>query len=250
MTSQFYIRDYFLYFCPAGIACKTTMEHILDNPAWNALISGNKDLANGNDVAKYFPKEISPFVGTREISQENFNILYDISQFDSYFGFVAPHDIVIPEQWQIIQSMKVLQMVYDEVATPAVLQQEFTPLTDQHIPQMIALTQLTNPGPFSERTIDFGHYVGIFDGDRLVTMAGQRMHPVPYAEISAVCTHPDYLGRGYASKLLLHHIHRIRAASEIPFLHVKAENETAIKVYEKIGFVTRKEMSFYIIKKS
>lgn len=226
------------------------MEHILDNPAWNALISGNKDLGNGNEVAKYFPKEISPFVGTREISQENFNILHDIIQFDSYFGFVAPYDIEIPAPWQIIQEMKVLQMVYNEAANPADIQEQFTPLTKQHVPQMLALTKLTNPGPFAEKTIDFGHYVGIFDGDRLIAMAGQRMHPAPYAEISAVCTHPDYLGRGYASKLLLHHIHRIQAASETPFLHVKSENETAIRVYEKIGFVTRKEMSFYIIRKA
>lgn len=225
------------------------MEHILDNPAWNALNSGNKNLSNGNDVAKYFSKEVSPFVAISEISNENFDALYNIIQFDSYFGFVAPHDIVIPEQWQIMQAMKVLQMVYDKAEIPTAPQQEFTPLTDEHIPQMLALTQLTNPGPFDERTIDFGHYVGVFDGDKLIAMAGQRMHPAPYAEISAVCTHPDYLGGGYASKLLQYHIHRIRAASEIPFLHVKAENETAIRVYEKIGFVTRKEMSFYIIRK-
>jgi ribosomal protein S18 acetylase RimI-like enzyme len=226
------------------------MEPILDNPAWNALISGNKDLANGNEVAKYFPKEVSPFVGTREISTDNFNILHSIIPFDSFFGFVAPHDIVIPEPWKVIQYLKVLQMVYDETANPAAVQQEFTALNEQHVPQMLALTQLTNPGPFAEKTIDFGHYLGVFDGDRLVAMAGQRMHPTPYAEISAVCTHPDYLGRGYASQLLLSQIHRIRATSEIPFLHVKSENERAIKVYENLGFLARKEMSFYIIRKN
>jgi ribosomal protein S18 acetylase RimI-like enzyme len=226
------------------------MEHILDNPAWNALISGNKDLANGNEVAKYFPKEVSPFVGTREISANSFNILHGIIPFDSFFGFVAPHDIVIPEPWKVIQFLKVLQMVYDEAANPAVVQQEFTALNERHVPQMLALTQLTNPGPFAEKTIDFGHYLGVFDGERLVAMAGQRMHPTPYAEISAVCTHPDYLGRGYASQLLLSQIHRIRATSEIPFLHVKSENERAIKVYENLGFLARKEMSFYIIRKN
>lgn len=226
------------------------MEPILDNPAWNALISGNKDLANGNEVAKYFPKEVSPFVGIREVSLNNFNILHGIIPFDSFFGFVAPHDIVISEPWKVIQYLKVLQMVYDETANPATVQQEFTALNEQHVPQMLALTQLTNPGPFAEKTIDFGHYLGVFDGDRLVAMAGQRMHPTPYAEISAVCTHPDYLGRGYASQLLLSQIHRIRATSEIPFLHVKSENERAIKVYENLGFLARKEMSFYIIRKN
>jgi ribosomal protein S18 acetylase RimI-like enzyme len=225
------------------------MEHVLDSPAWNALISGNKNLAIGNESVKYFPKDISPFVGTKEISQENFDILHDIIPFDTVSAFIAPYDIVIPEQWTVVQPLMVWQMVYDDAATPAAVTQEFIPLTKQHIPQMLALTQLTNPGPFSERTIDFGYYLGIFDGDRLVAMAGQRMNPTPYAEISAVCTHPDYLGRGHASQLLLSHIRRIKAASEIPFLHVKSENETAIRVYERIGFVKRKEMSFYIIKK-
>jgi ribosomal protein S18 acetylase RimI-like enzyme len=225
------------------------MEHTLDNPVWNALISGNKALVNGNEKAKYLPPEVSPFVGIESISDDNFNALNTAIPFGGYFGFVAPYDIVVPEPWQVIQPLKVLQMVYNNVANPEAVQQEFVPLSKVHVPQMLALTQLTNPGPFAERTIDYGHYFGIFDGDKLVAMAGQRMNPVPYAEISAVCTHPDYLGRGYASQLLLFHINRIKAAGQIPFLHVKADNERAIQVYEKLGFEIRKEMSFYIIKK-
>ena len=75
------------------------------------------------------------------------------------------------------------------------------------------------------------------------------MNPVPYAEISAVCTHPDYLGRGYASKLLLFQIRRIRVAGQIPFLHVLSTNERAIRVYERLGFVIRKETTLYVMKK-
>ncbi len=82
---------------------------------------------------------------------------------------------------------------------------------------MLTLTQLTNPGPFAARTIDFGHYYGIFEGDKLVAMAGQRLHAFEYAEISAVCTHPDHSGRGYARELLLHQLHRIQTAKNIPF---------------------------------
>ena len=225
------------------------MEHVLDNPAWNALNTGNKIFAGGNDAAKYFPKEVSPFVGIPEISAENFNLLYDIIPFESHFIFIAPHDIVIPEQWEIVHYLKCLQMVFEGEVPADFADEELLPLTEQHVPQMLELTQLTNPGPFIERTIEFGHYRGIFDGDKLVAMAGQRLNPTPYAEISAVCTHPDYLGRGYAGKLLLNQAQRIKAASEIPFLHVKSENERAINVYEKLGFVTRKEMSFYVLRK-
>ncbi|WP_121809817.1 GNAT family N-acetyltransferase [Mucilaginibacter kameinonensis] len=225
------------------------MEHVLDNPAWSALNTGNRLLAGGNDIAKYFPKEISPFVGIPEVSAENFNTLYGTIPFESYFIFIAPHDIVIPEQWTIVNYLKCLQMVFEGEIPADFSDKGLLPLTEQHVPQMIELTQLTNPGPFIERTIEFGHYHGIFDGDKLVAMAGQRLNPTPYAEISAVCTHPDYLGRGYAGKLLMNQAKRIKAASEIPFLHVKSENERAIKVYEKLGFVTRKEMSFYVLKK-
>ena len=114
---------------------------------------------------------------------------------------------------------------------------------------MLALTKLTNPGPVAERTVDFGHYFGIFDKGKLVAMAGQRMHVYNYAEISAVCTHPDYLGRGYAKQLLQLQIQRTLAAGEVPFLHVRFDNDRAINVYESLGFVTRKTIHFYIIKK-
>jgi predicted GNAT family acetyltransferase len=83
-------------------------------------------------------------------------------------------------------------------------------------------------------------------------MAGQRLHPAPYAEISAVCTHPNYLvlGGNYACQLLFHQIHRIKAAGGIPFLHVKADNTRAIHVYQALGFVLRREMNIYLIQKS
>ncbi|AYL99445.1 GNAT family N-acetyltransferase [Mucilaginibacter celer] len=225
------------------------MDHVLDNPAWNALETGNKAFAGGNDIARYFPKEVSPFVALNKTSAENFDLLFNTIPFESYFIFIAPHDIEIPAPWETLAYLKCLQMVLDDNAAADVDDADLVPLTDQHIPQMLELTKLTNPGPFAERTIDFGHYRGIFDGDKLVAMAGQRLNPKPYAEISAVCTHPDYLGRGYAGKLLLNQARRIRQAGEIPFLHVKAENERAIRVYEKLGFVTRKEMSFYVLRK-
>ncbi|MFD2144721.1 GNAT family N-acetyltransferase [Mucilaginibacter antarcticus] len=122
-------------------------------------------------------------------------------------------------------------------------------LNATHIQQMLALTKLTNPGPFKERTIEFGHYRGIFDGDKLVAMAGQRMNPLPYAEISAVCTHPDYAGRGYAKLLMQQQINRITSEGNVPFLHVRRDNPHAIKIYEGMGFETRTVMHFYIIGK-
>jgi len=225
------------------------MNHVLDNPAWNAHISGNNQLSNGNEFVKYFDENIAPFVGLKENSTDNFQILYELIPQDRVIVFISPVEIQIPAEWKNLRYMKILQMVYDQPELPAAVEIESVLLEEKHIPEMLALTKLTNPGPFFERTIDFGHYYGIFEDGKLVAMAGQRMNPSPYAEISAVCTHPDYLGKGYARQLLVHHIHRIKAASEIPFLHVRCDNERAVKVYEHTGFSTRKEMHFYVLQK-
>jgi predicted GNAT family acetyltransferase len=226
------------------------MEHVLDNPAWNALISGNKKFAQGEGQIRYFEEAVSPFVGFEENTGTNFQLLYDSVPQERVFGFVSSVEMQVPAPWQVPLYLNCLQMVYhlgaNEAKQDAIV---LTPLTTEHVPQMLVLTKLTNPGPFAARTIEFGHYHGIFDGDKLVAMAGQRMHVYNYAEASAVCTHPDYLGRGYAKKVLQFQVQRILAAGEIPFLHVRHDNERAISVYESLGFVTRKNIHFYIIKK-
>jgi ribosomal protein S18 acetylase RimI-like enzyme len=224
------------------------MNHVLDNPAWNALISGNKHLAYGNGPVRYFDRGVSPFAALEENSEKNFRLLHEMFPH-SVLLFVTPVKIEFPSQWNVLQHIHGLQMmcdasaVHDEVTTPLV------PLMDDHIPQMLDLTKLTNPGPFFDRTIDFGHYKGIFEGDKLVAMAGQRLHAANYAEVSAVCTHPEHTGKGHARQLLLSQIHRIKAASEIPFLHVRYDNHRAIKVYQGLGFIPRRDVHFYVLKK-
>ncbi len=225
------------------------MEHVLDNPAWSALTSGNKHLAKGNEQVKYFDKEVSPFVAFKENTPESFQLLYELIPHNNPVIFISPHKMDIPGRWKVLRCVEGIQMVCDDVIEKTYRGPELPRLTVEHVPQMLALTKLTNPGPFAEKTIDFGHYRGIFDGNRLVAMAGQRLHIFNFAEISAVCTHPDYLGRGYARQLLLYQMNRIIAASEIPFLHVRNDNERAIKVYLSLGFVTRREIFFYVMHK-
>ena len=226
------------------------MEHVLDNPGWNALISGNKQLAFGNDQARYFAPEVSPFVGLRDQSEKQFRMLYDMIPHDGPVGFITNLETEIPPMWKLIQPNKAFQMVYNQPVDPPAVEIDIVPLTEEHIPQMLALTKLTNPGPFGERTIDFGHYYGIFNGDKLVSMAGQRLHIGEYAEISAVCTHPDYLGRGYAKQLVISHIHHIRAAKNLPILHVRTDNHRALRVYERLGFKARAIIYFNILVKN
>ncbi|TKK65977.1 GNAT family N-acetyltransferase [Ilyomonas limi] len=227
------------------------MTPVLDNPVWHALISGNKALALGTDTVKVFPKEISPIVGLQEYTTANFNILYDITSFDRTIVLFSAEDQVIPDSWRVLHRISGLQMVYAGSPLPELRDdEEIISLTDEHISQMLLLTKLTNPGPFAARTIDFGYYQGILKDGELVAMAGQRLHLYNYAEISAVCTHPHHTGKGYARQLLLRQMYRMLAAGNTPFLHVRNENSRAINVYKNIGFETRKEMYFFVLKKN
>ncbi len=114
---------------------------------------------------------------------------------------------------------------------------------------MVALAKLTRPGPFGNSTIDFGNYFGIFDKEKLVAMTGQRLHVDNYTEISAVCTHPDYLGKGFAAALMQHQLALILNAGQVPFLHVRADNTRAIALYERMGFKVNGPINFYFLKR-
>jgi len=226
------------------------MEHVLDNPGWNALISGNENLYFGNDHIRYFDRSVSPFVGFKENTKENFQELYDSAPDGRVFLFVTPNEMKIPAPWKELDRVKGNQMIYEPDVAFGESKTVLTELTQEHVPQMLSLTKLTNPGPFAERTIAFGHYRGVFENGELAAMAGQRLHAFNYAEISAVCTHPDHTGKGYARQLLIHQINRITAAGEMPYLHVRSDNDRAIKVYESLGFVIRCNVWFSPIQKA
>jgi len=225
------------------------MEHILDNPIFNALGSGNENFSIGNDRAKFFSPDIALFAGVKKHSQGDFNVLFRISPAESIFILFAPAEIRIPEQWKLVRRMEISQMVYDGTVPPAATDHPFADLQEKHVPDMLALTKMTNPGPFLPGTIKFGNYRGIFEGNRLIAMAGQRLQPKPYIEISAVCTHPDYLGKGYAGMLITDQISGILAGPGIPFLHVRDDNAIAIRLYQKLGFSTRKKLTAFVIQK-
>lgn len=119
---------------------------------------------------------------------------------------------------------------------------DFAPLTEEDAPQMLELATLTAPGPFFERTHRLGRFVGVKLGGQLVAMAGERMQPPGFTEVSGVCTHPDHRGRGYAAGLMLEVAARIRARGEVPFLHSYAHNTGAIALYQALGFEFRCEL--------
>ncbi|HTD49861.1 MAG TPA: GNAT family N-acetyltransferase, partial [Acidimicrobiia bacterium] len=119
----------------------------------------------------------------------------------------------------------------------------FVTLGAADVAQMLALVHRTRPGPFVTRTVELGTYLGVRDGDQLVAMAGERLHPPGFTEISVVCTDPAYRGRGLASRLVAAIVGGIRARAETPFLHLTVDNDDAHRVYAALGFETRTFLS-------
>ena len=225
------------------------MNHILDNPAWNALISQNSDLALGNEEIRYFPQEISPFAGLKNVNAEALRDLSGMLPASCVVAIVTAEEFPVPESWKILFQASLFQMTCENYQPGTSSPPDFVPLGKEHVGQMLALTKLTNPGPFAERTIEFGHYSGIFQDDQLIAMAGQRLHAFHYAEISAVCTHPAHSGKGYGTALVRQQAERILGSGNIPFLHVRKDNLNAIKIYEQLGFSIRREMNFCVIRR-
>jgi predicted GNAT family acetyltransferase len=212
------------------------VTHILDNPIWNALITNNKHLAYGNEQAKCLKREVGIFAGLRTNSESDLSNLQVLIPEKKMVVLFTPEELSVPAGWQLVLQKAIFQMVYEQVDSPRVDDQELVGLQEQDIPAMLDLTALTKPGPFLSRTIEFGHYQGIYKGNTLVAMAGQRLQPDPYTEISAVCTHPEHTGKGHAAKLVRSQISQITAAARIPFLHLDTDNTAACRLYERLGF--------------
>jgi predicted GNAT family acetyltransferase len=127
---------------------------------------------------------------------------------------------------------------------------EMVELGDADSPEMIELTTLTKPGPFGKRTHELGTYLGIRHAGKLVAMAGERMKVPGWTEVSAVCTHPEHIGHGYARILMAEVMRRIRSRGEMPFLHVREDNLRAIELYQRLGFITRVRQHFAVLRKN
>jgi predicted GNAT family acetyltransferase len=150
---------------------------------------------------------------------------------------VAPFMAPTADAWRVVSSFEVVQMTAGRALGER--GPEILPLGDADVPEMLALTRLTNPGPFLERTIEMGDYVGVRDGGKLVAMAGERFRVPGWTEISAVCTAPTHRGQGLATRLLRAVAAGIEARGERIFLHVVAGNTGAIRLYEALGFSIR-----------
>ncbi|SNS85742.1 GNAT family N-acetyltransferase [Rhodococcoides kyotonense] len=144
----------------------------------------------------------------------------------------------VPAGWETLGGFDSVQL--DGSGLDIAYDADAVALGPSDVPEILDLVERTKPGPYRVRTIEMGRYVGIRVDGRLVAMAGERLHPPGWTEISAVCTDPAFRGRGLATRLVRDVGAGIRARGEVPFLHALASNTTAISLYLGIGFTLRK----------
>ncbi len=220
-------------------------EHPLDNAIWHSLNSYQADLAEVTGGARRYFDSVNIFAAVDDpaSSWDDLAQLAGPSQHVVLFRDQVPAP---PPAWHLSTRGQGYQMIATTLGETQVC--EIRQLGDDDVVAMLDLTEATQPGPFRPETIRMGRYFGVFDADRLVAMAGERMHLTGWTEISAVCTHPTARGRGLAASLTRHVAMGILDRDEQPFLHVAEPNDNARRVYERLGFVTRRMVEFVALR--
>ncbi|MFF4961538.1 GNAT family N-acetyltransferase [Streptomyces sp. NPDC001222] len=218
------------------------IRHVLDNPALASLTGPHAHFAERRGRVLRYPTDVSPWVGLPDDPGAD-----DWADLAALAGPGAEAPLPgfrgeLPQGWDITFDLDGVQLVDDGI--PAAPEPEAVRLTAADVPEMLDLVERTRPGPFLPRTIELGTYLGIRRGGALVAMAGERLHPPGWTEISAVCTDPAVRGQGLATRLILAVAHGIRERGETPFLHTGAANTNAIRLYESLGFRLRRRTRF------
>jgi ribosomal protein S18 acetylase RimI-like enzyme len=216
-------------------------EALLDRPIWSALTTSHKHLAEGGPRALRYPVDMTPFADMVDMSTESFAALGDLMAPSQVVALFTPEPVNVPSGFKVVIAEAGDQMIGSPADSP-LRDAEIVTLGKADVSAMMALTALTKPGPFAARTHELGTFLGIRAGGELVAMTGERMKPGKFVEMTAVCVHPDYRGRGYAQALLATVARRIEARGEIPFLHVFSNNASAIALYERQGMRLRRRL--------
>jgi ribosomal protein S18 acetylase RimI-like enzyme len=216
--------------------------HPLDNAVRASLTGPHARFAERRGAVLRYPPDVCPFLALPDHPS--------VADWADAAALVGPGGLLPlsgfhaqpPAGWEVERMIEGVQLTGDHVAGAA--EPEAVPLGPADVPDMLDLARRTKPGPFLPRTIEMGSYLGIRRDRALVAMAGERLHPPGWTEISAVCTDPEWRGHGLASRLVLALAAQIRARGETPFLNAVATNVNAIRLYEELGFRLRKSTMF------
>jgi len=222
------------------------MTSILDRPGWSALTTRHADLAVGNSLARRFGPGISAFAGTLNNEPESLEALAALARPGEPMIVAQTGPIGVPRGFRPATITPLVQMI---------LERPIEPIADPNIvrlgwpdaEEMFALATLTKPGPFTLKSQALGGFWGIRDSGRIVAMAGERLKQPGFVELSGVCVHPDFRGRGLARALSQFVSHQIAAAGDTPYLHTFSGNAPAISLYESLGFRHRADLTVVAI---
>ncbi|WP_263354409.1 GNAT family N-acetyltransferase [Acidicapsa acidisoli] len=219
----------------------------LDNPIWLSLISPHAGFARGLGMARRFDPAIGPLSGMKDQSPEAYGALAELFQPDEFAVLFLDSAPELPPGWRMHLHLLLDQMVCE--GRPKVPESPFfiEKLSADDALEMLELATLTEPGPFRQRTWELGGFQGIREDGRLAAMAGRRLALPGFVEVSAVCTHPDFRGRGYAAALVASVAGAIYDEGDMPILHVLPTNTGAIRVYESVGFTRRRTFDLAVV---
>lgn len=223
-------------------------SHPLDNPVWSALATTHAALAVGTGDARRYPPEIARLCAIRASDAHSYAALASLVGPDGIAPLFLDTPAPAPPEWTLTYARDIAQMVCDTQLAPPEPPHQIVPLGPEDVPEMLALIDLAKPGPFGPRTIELGDYLGIRIGNTLAAMAGTRLRPAGHTEISAVCTHPDFRRRGYGATLTRAVAATIQRRGETPFLHVKTDNQDAVRAYIGLGFRNRRTIHLRVLR--
>ena len=220
----------------------------LDNPVWSALAGPHRGLAARLGDLRWYPPSIAPFAAIPSP-----NVVPDLDSAhargfgaQAYFVGVVPDEL--PHSWRVVASSHILQL-FPTADIPLHGEDAGTVLGEADENAMRELTRIAFPDFFRERTRELGLYLGVYEGRQLIAMAGERLALPGLQEISGVCTHPDFAGRGHARCLTRALLSRHRRRGVRSFLHVSEGNTAARRLYESMGFVMRARLAMHKVER-
>jgi GNAT superfamily N-acetyltransferase len=220
----------------------TQEDYKLDNPVWHSLTEMHHDFAVQYEDAKFYLPDYCPFGGFVSI-QKTLESVNKYSELSDNF-YVIGNKPAFGNNLKLSKELVCNQMLLDKPIALDIIER-IVELRPKHSNDLFKLVNFVQPGYFKNKTSQLGSYYGIYKNGELVSVTGERMKMNVYSEVSAVVTHPDYLGNGYAKQLITYTTNKIFGENKIPYLHVAHTNIGAIKLYQKLKFKTRRQISFW-----
>lgn len=223
-------------------AASPDSSHMLDRPVWHSLCQAHAELSLGDHLARRFHPEVNAFVATADDSEDAARAMQALVGSDETLLALQVPEIRVPPGLALRNRDVGVQMVLTGVLPPRPEFGGIQALGPADAPDMVALAELTRPGPFRARTLEMGSFFGIREDGALLAMAGERFAFGDHTELSGVCSHPHARGRGLARQLSLHVLHRMVDRGRQPFLHAYKSNDAAVGLYRSLGFTVRAEV--------